>query len=1364
MAERLAVRSRTTDTILVDSGGPRAIIAAPDTPELSHLGDELAAALHEVTGVRFPVLPGCLIDRGMWEANHVLVVGDMSVNRFASELYRRIRTFEDCYYPGPGGWVVRSVHDTWGTGTNCLIAAGSDDAGHSRAVEALLSEVEQAWPAPVGFLLNVNPTGPARESILELSNLVPYPQYAYKYLLTGAPEFLRMFIDGALSAEHADIHWRHFSHLRQLTLMPAWDLIEESPLITEDERSRIATYLLRCYRSHEGVGFRGGRKQKLGPLAGNHGTAASLNLYFAARYFDLRYELPECAEWYAVAHRFITHFWTHDRGGCDSIYFEAHGTVPDMTRYAQQLDDDTPVRCGMLQHAAERAMHYCTNTGYTICDGATSFSAVIDTRTIIPYPLFGRAAALLGDGRFQWWLQKTNASNCNQGLQHRHSFFQTWDAGIPAQRPTDLIGMNWIFVDPTLLAATAAAGELDTLDPAQVLDKLFIRAGLENDDAYMAFSGIGGSGHGHEDTGAVLWYEASGRVFLVDGGWLLGGQQNYHNSVVISRDSVGADAPRCMTLAGSARFGCSAAVASFITEAYNDTRWQRTAWWLGADRFIILDRITANSAGDYLVVSRWNLLGQSKMTDNAVETCQSPRDLVARTDAGLIIRSRPGSWKTEIELAAGKYELVMTATPGYHQYHSGVRLRVNDVALPDMHVTPGSPYHFTADCEPDQPVTVRQPFEITESGRQQLELSVSVARGVLIQATAVCDANGIERELPLDEWTPGQLHAADTREIRYRLAADDADSRELRNDQLLTADFRHYPLCEPDVSAWTSTRRRDLHAGDSICIAHIMGTAEDQAPLLTIEKHAENTWTFQDNDNVGLLIDNAADRSPEFDGRQLLWLRPRDGCSDTIMMTEVRQFGSGAVRLSFSEPAACRWMPQAGRLELDLPTETEIVIGGGETQRLAAGRHQIEHPPMAESTAMSAAPGADEIRDLYEQLRGPRRDDEKLDDTTVPPSVTGPDSITPRFTDIGARASATCSPPDTDVPVLVGTDTGQVLALEPDGQTRTIVQADGAIRCLATVQHNDECVVLAGSDDARLYAVTLDGDELFQHRFHWSDQTNARYAGHSEVLGLSVLDLDNDGVPELYVAANNEMVYRFDMAGNVIWEHRFNFGPKPLMRSWIEPDHIVLACDQVGASDNVLVADLRSPRTSGAASAPQPEDVRYFVGRSSGALMRRVVVADVDCDGEDELILASSGNLVRVFSLYADADEYPGEIPWAATKWEVWTGVPPMDICPASGGGLWVLTEALVVNRFDQNGKIQFSVPAPPGPLQLLPPTADDDAVVVVARDGLWSVTGEGSAPGKTLEIKSDVCHATQTVDGTRFIFGADGGVWRDRR
>ena len=106
----------------------------------------------------------------------------------------------------------------------------------------------------------------------------------------------------------------------------------------------------------------------------------------------------------------------------------------------------------------------------------------------------------------------------------------------------------------------------------------------------------------------------------------------------------------------------------------------------------------------------------------------------------------------------------------------------------------------------------------------------------------------------------------------------------------------------------------------------------------------------------------------------------------------------------------------------------------------------------------------------------------------------------------------------------------------------------------------------------------------------------------------------------------------------------------------------------------------------------------------------------------------------------------------------------PDDICPASGGGLWVLTEALVENRFGQNGKMQFSVPAPPGPLQLLPPTADDDAVVVVARDGLWSVTGEGSAPGKTLEIKSDVCHATPTVDGTRFIFGADGGVWRDRR
>ena len=38
------------------------------------------------------------------------------------------------------------------------------------------------------------------------------------------------------------------------------------------------------------------------------------------------------------------------------------------------------------------------------------------------------------------------------------------------------------------------------------------------------------------------------------------------------------------------------------------------------------------------------------------------------------------------------------------------------------------------------------------------------------------------------------------------------------------------------------------------------------------------------------------------------------------------------------------------RMRFEYATEAEIVIGGGETQRLAAGRHQIEHPPMAEST------------------------------------------------------------------------------------------------------------------------------------------------------------------------------------------------------------------------------------------------------------------------------------------------------------------------------------------------------------------------------------------------------------------------------
>ena len=59
-------------------------------------------------------------------------------------LYDLSYTFLDRKYPGPGGYVVRSLHSPFGDGRNVLFAGGSDDEGVHRAADALVAKLRAA--------------------------------------------------------------------------------------------------------------------------------------------------------------------------------------------------------------------------------------------------------------------------------------------------------------------------------------------------------------------------------------------------------------------------------------------------------------------------------------------------------------------------------------------------------------------------------------------------------------------------------------------------------------------------------------------------------------------------------------------------------------------------------------------------------------------------------------------------------------------------------------------------------------------------------------------------------------------------------------------------------------------------------------------------------------------------------------------------------------------------------------------------------------------------------------------------------------------------------------------------------------------
>ena len=78
---------------------------------------------------------------------NLIVLGNRSTNRTMSALYDLFYCLVDLKYPGPEGYVVRSVHNPFGDGRSVVIVGGSDAAGVDAGANAfadLLSKTSAA--------------------------------------------------------------------------------------------------------------------------------------------------------------------------------------------------------------------------------------------------------------------------------------------------------------------------------------------------------------------------------------------------------------------------------------------------------------------------------------------------------------------------------------------------------------------------------------------------------------------------------------------------------------------------------------------------------------------------------------------------------------------------------------------------------------------------------------------------------------------------------------------------------------------------------------------------------------------------------------------------------------------------------------------------------------------------------------------------------------------------------------------------------------------------------------------------------------------------------------------------------------------
>ena len=444
------------ETVLVNEGTAAGAIVAP-----AAYGGQAAAvnaAIKACTGTELPVVSDDAV--GLPFDQNIVAIGNRSTNRFIGLLYERYYTILDLRYPGPGGYVVRTLHNPVGGGHNVVFLGGSDAAGVQKAAAAFSKRISETPRAPaltLPWLMEIElgegivvPTDLRQFETWEAS--AGYGSIGYfgwnsiskrmaMYYMTGDPfharEAIRLaFPDEQAKAEIDEIDGERIEnkdaplsgpyHYNAHLMILFWDLIEESPVFTDDERLRV-TRAFAHQLDHPGI-----RAAYTGPYAATpsqvgsrHGQWTAIAMYCLGRYFAKDYDdplWPVCeqngANQFSSLHE---HAWVS--GENDNLFWYDTAIAPIFT-YMLLTGDRVPLENGV---AAQ------------LLRGLEILASGQDRDWALQYASLGflhKAAYLTQDGR---WLTYRNRTGVDT------SVFRLGQSYWPEERlepvpPTDMAG------------------------------------------------------------------------------------------------------------------------------------------------------------------------------------------------------------------------------------------------------------------------------------------------------------------------------------------------------------------------------------------------------------------------------------------------------------------------------------------------------------------------------------------------------------------------------------------------------------------------------------------------------------------------------------------------------------------------------------------------------------------------------------------------------------------------------------------------------------------------------------------------------------------------------------------------------------
>ncbi|MGD9518145.1 MAG: PQQ-binding-like beta-propeller repeat protein [Armatimonadota bacterium] len=696
------------ETSLVVAGNPASLVVAPPGDEWASAAHAFIDAVAQATGITLALrqvasVPELVkqgkmpydaadtttnLDASLWggappQVDGVpvtpVLLGNVADTAALLYLYSHDYCAPDHFYPGAGGYEVRTVHDPWGKGINALVLGCSDAAGAAAAIEALRPSLAQkAKPGtlvlPPTLLVRLTgeatrrygslvTTSPAqgfleREKEIaerELSTGVHTGLWSHvanvgqNYVRSGHSDYARAFVWLVKRAyEHYQSKpgtyggpWGMDADFTIHRVIPAWDGVEEDPSITDEERWEV-TQILHQWVSEDGLPKAAGTVASTVPRH-NHQTFPALGLLYAADYFGKYYATFDSQEWLATADacfgRQARMFKPHE--DCNGYQWLTLGHLAHycLARPAFAYFQPSPLWDEALAAAAaprrlwgtvsnaERDADYAVlgmdSFGYSTTYGDTG--AYVGWWSELEF--LHRVNFVLRDAGYQWVIQKKVERSGRQALGQ-------YAVILPAEEPLRLSGAVAFPLDGNWWKAYS--GE-DAPPLTSAVDKVVLRHGFAEDSGYVLLDALNPGGHRHYDGNSVSRWCARGRIWLADADYFRAEPQ-VHSTVIVLRDGLATALPnlaRCGHVANLPNLG----VSETILEKYNGVDWHRWLFLLKDGTLLVADRFVARRAGDYSFRVYWQLLGDLQTGESWADLHQAGQwvRLAFPADAHLII-------------------------------------------------------------------------------------------------------------------------------------------------------------------------------------------------------------------------------------------------------------------------------------------------------------------------------------------------------------------------------------------------------------------------------------------------------------------------------------------------------------------------------------------------------------------------------------------------------------------------------------------------------------------------------------------------------------------------------------------------------